>query len=244
MHSKRNGNAKKRHQLKVQKLTYLLINVFTLLGPLLLSFDKRVAFAKRWKYAFPAIAITGTLFLIWDYLFTIHKVWSFNPEYITGVEILAMPVEELLFFITVPFACIFIYECLKFYVKKDFFSSIAIYVQWTLLSISIIVLGFYYQHLYTAITFLTLAIVLIVNIFFIKPTYFGRFQLTYLVVLIPFAIVNGLLTSIPVVMYNDEENLGIRIGTIPLDDFFYNFSLLLININLFEYFRNKKTQIN
>ena len=228
----------------MQKLTYLLINVFTLLGPLLLSFDKRVAFVKRWKYAFPAIAITGILFLIWDYLFTIHKVWSFNPEYITGIEIFAMPVEELLFFLTVPFACIFIYECLKFYIKKDYFSSTTVYVQWILLCISIIILGFYYQHLYTAITFLTLAIVLIVNIFFIKPTYFGRFLLAYLVVLIPFVIVNGLLTSIPVVMYNDEENLGIRIGTIPLDDFFYNFSLLLININLFEYFRNKKTQIH
>jgi len=226
----------------VQKFTYLLINAFTLLGPLLLSFDKKVAFYKTWKFSFPAIFITGVLFIIWDYLFTIYGVWSFNPDYIIGKSLFNLPVEEILFFITVPYACLFIYECLNVYITKDILSAYAKYIQWFLWIICIPILFYYFDHLYTRITFSTLFVILSINIFYNKPIYFGRFLLSYFVVLIPFAIVNGLLTSIPVVMYNDAENLGIRIGTIPLDDFFYNFSLLLININLFEYFRSKYSQ--
>ena len=69
----------------------------------------------------------------------------------------------------------------------------------------------------------------------------GKFYRAYLVSLIPFFIVNGILTSLPVVMYNDSENLGIRIFTIPIEDTMYSLLLLLMNIVLFEYFKNEKS---
>jgi lycopene cyclase domain-containing protein len=50
-------------------------------------------------------------------------------------------------------------------------------------------------------------------------------------------IVNGILTSKPVVVYNNLENMNIRIGTIPVEDFFYNMTLLLMNIGLYEWFK-------
>ena len=92
------------------KFTYLLINFLTIFFPIVLSFDKRVQFFKSWKFIFPGLFITGLLFLLWDYVFTIYGVWSFNPDYVIGVYMLNLPLEEILFFVTVPFACIFIYE--------------------------------------------------------------------------------------------------------------------------------------
>jgi hypothetical protein len=40
-------------------------------------------------------------------------------------------------------------------------------------------------------------------------------------------------------MYNNAENMALRVGTIPFEDHFYSLSMLLINILLFEYFRKR-----
>lgn len=61
--------------------------------------------------------------------------------------------------------------------------------------------------------------------------------------LIPFLIVNGILTGSyvdePIVWYNNAENLGIRIGTIPVEDTVYAMLLLMMNITFLERFSSK-----
>jgi lycopene cyclase domain-containing protein len=70
-----------------------------------------------------------------------------------------------------------------------------------------------------------------------------RFYISYLVILIPFAIVNGILTGSfiddPVVWYNNAENVGIRFFTIPVEDFGYAFSMLYFSVLLIERFKTK-----
>lgn len=78
--------------------TYLLINILVIFFPLVLSFDKKVHFFSKWKFIFPAILITGLVFLVWDLLFVKLDVWSFNPKYITGINLYGLPLEEMLFF--------------------------------------------------------------------------------------------------------------------------------------------------
>lgn len=222
------------------KFTYLLINILTLFFPVVLSFDKRVAFYKSWKFIWPGMAITGLLFLLWDVLFTKYGVWFFNDRYITGIKFFELPVEEILFFLTVPFACMFIYACLNYYIKWAIADDVARSVSGLLALISAFILMSHFAKLYTAVTFCLLGIVLIVLLFIVKANWLNRFYMAYLVSLIPFYIINGLLTAIPVVLYNDDQNLGIRIGTIPLEDHFYSMALLLMNIAFFEYFKSRK----
>jgi len=80
--------------------------------------------------------------------------------------------------------------------------------------------------------------------FIYKVRWLNRFYIAYLVVLVPFYIINGVLTAWPVVIYNNAQNLGLRVGTIPLEDHFYCMALLLINIGFFEYFRLKSIKIH
>lgn len=222
------------------KAAYLLINFLTILFPILLSFDSRVQFYKSWKFIFPGLIITGLVFLVWDHLFTILDVWSFNPDYVIGLYILNLPIEEILFFVTVPFACIFIYECLKYYLKRDLLKSVSRMISIMLIILSIVLLLTFYDRVYTLITF-GLLLLALSYAEFIQKANLGRFYLAYLVSLIPFYIVNGILTSIPIVMYNNAENMAFRIGTIPFEDHFYSMSMLLINIRLFEYFKSRRT---
>ena len=219
--------------------TYLLINILTIFFPIILSFDKKVAYHRSWKYLFPGLLITGALFLVWDYLFTQYNVWSFNPDYITGIYFLNLPLEEILFFITVPFACVFIYECLNFYIKEDVLEKLSKPIIYLQMLVSLVMLALFYDRIYTLINS---ALLLALSIYcIIKDVKLGRFYLAYIVSLIPFYLVNGILTAIPVVMYNDAENSGFRVGTIPFEDHFYSLSLFLMNVLFLEYFRRRSS---
>ena len=223
--------------------TYLLINLAVIFFPLVLSFDKKVHFFSKWRFVFPSILITGLVFLIWDILFTKLNVWSFNPDYLIGVNLLGLPLEEILFFLTVPYACVFIYECLNAYFPKNDLQKYSLAISNLFLGLCVAILFFGYNRWYTLINFgflfMVLAYVEYVNVDF---RFMYKFYRAYLVSLIPFYIVNGFLTSIPVVMYNDKQNLGFRLGTIPFEDHFYLMGLLLMNIYLYEVFKSSNTK--
>lgn len=220
--------------------SYLLINFLVVLFPFLLSFDKKVHFYKKWRFIFPGLFITGILYLFWDYLFTINNVWSFNSNYIVGINFFGLPLEEILFFVTVPFSCVFIYECLISYFPLKIPSELVRILSITLVILSLVLLVIYHDRLYSLINFSTLSVILLFTLFKNTNLNMGKFYVAYIVSLLPFYIVNGLLTSVPIVMYNDLENMGFRVGTIPFEDHFYSMSLILMNILFFEFFRNRK----
>ena len=217
--------------------TYFIILATAITGPLALSFDKKVAFYKKWKYIFPAMLLPCLLYIAWDMYFTRIGVWNFNKAYITGYSIGNLPVEEVLFFVIVPYCCLFIYECVRCYFpnfkNKKWADTIL-----QLLALVLLVSGIiFYNRYYTSWTFIFTA--LFIGLIYIFKKVFiafdaASFLVSYAIMLLPFLIVNGFLTSIPVVQYNDAENLGIRIYTIPFEDIFYGMLLVLMIIVIYE----------
>ena len=179
-------------------------------------------------------------YIVWDALFTAQGIWHFNEKYICGIQFYGLPIEEILFFFVVPYCCVFIYECIRCYfpnIKSNAFSN-------NFLRMIALVLGiacfFVAGKDYSFYTFLFLSITLLLFWVFEKtfPEFnSAAFLVSYTVILIPFLIVNGFLTAIPVVEYNDAENLGFRIYTIPLEDVFYGMLLIFLNVLLFEKFK-------
>ncbi len=171
--------------------------------------------------------------------FTHLKVWSFNPQYLIGITLVNLPIEEVLFFLVVPFSCIFVYEVLIAYFKTDFLKPYSLALNLIFL-IFFIAFGLYFnQKIYTLFQCLLLVMMLILHKRYLKAPYLGRFYATFFICLIPFLIMNGYLTSLPIVIYNDAFNSGIRIGTIPLEDSFYCLLLLLMNITAYEFLKKK-----
>ncbi|CAI8158960.1 MAG: Uncharacterised protein [Formosa sp. Hel3_A1_48] len=178
------------------------------------------------------------VFIPWDVIFTINGIWGFNPDYFLNTKILSLPLEEWLFFICIPFACVFTHYALLLYFPKmklgeNSSKSIAVGLMLTL----VFVLIFNYDKWYTLVNF-SLAIPLTLIVLKYNPKLLQHFFLTFLVMLIPFFIVNGVLTGSwienQVVWYNNAENLGIRMGTIPVEDSIYAYSMILMSLFFFE----------
>lgn len=217
--------------------TYFIILAVALAGPLILSFDKKVAFYKKWKYLFPAMLLPAIFYIVWDSWFTSMGVWAFNPEYITGHIIFNLPAEEVLFFFVVPYCCVFIYECILCYFPYIKNTANADVVLKLLAAILLITGAFFYYKYYTVFSFILLS--LFIAGYYRFKKYFSEFKTavfltSYVIILIPFLLVNGFLTALPVVIYNNAENLGIRIYTIPLEDIFYGMLLVFMNLIIYE----------
>jgi lycopene cyclase domain-containing protein len=218
-------------------LFYINILIASIAGPLALSFDKKVAYHKKWKQVFMAMMIPAFIYLLWDLLFTYWGVWSFNQDYITGYKLINLPIEEVLFFFVVPFCCLFIYECIKQYFPTMSDGKWAVPFCY-ILALMLLVLGIAHLHqVYTSWTFIGNAVFLSCLPFLKKKFAFIHLQrmwVSYAIILLPFLLVNGFLTAIPVVCYNDAENLGIRLYTIPAEDIFYGMLLIFADILLYE----------
>ncbi|QIA09018.1 lycopene cyclase domain-containing protein [Draconibacterium halophilum] len=206
--------------------------------PLLLSFDKRLQFYKKWKYVFPSILLVALVYIIFDVNLTNRGVWGFNPDYLSGIYLFSLPLEEILFFVVIPYASIFLHESIR-----EYFPKLELQKSWNkglliaLILINVLIAIFNADKSYTFYIALKLAVVLLLALL-LNSRITRSFFITFGVILVPFLIVNGILTGSfidgEVVWYNNRENLGLRFFTIPIEDFAYAFSMILYNLLLIE----------
>lgn len=220
---------------------YLILNIASISIPLAYSFNKKMRFIQHWKAVLLSLTIMATIFLIWDAIFTKNGVWGFNPEYHLPFTLLEMPIEEWLFFFCIPYASVFIHYALEYFrpqllLSKTFTRIVSI----VFIGILIPVIYLNADKDYTFVNYTLVILVLLVGLFS-GLQHLQRFYIAFLIILIPFFIVNGILTGSgleePVVWYNNAENLGIRLATIPIEDIGYAFTLLFGNVLLIERFK-------
>lgn len=227
---------------------YLLLNIASLSIPFIYSFEKRMRFIKWWKEVFFSISIVAIVFIIWDIFFTDMGVWGFNERYLTGINIVNLPLEEWLFFICIPYASIFTHYALRYFFPGMVLNSkLARSITVILIVLLLFVLLLNTDKAYTFINYSLLLCVLL-YILITGNEVIRTFYISFLVILIPFFIVNGILTGSfidePVVWYNNNENLGIRLWTVPVEDIGYAFSLIISSIILIERFKRKSLKNN
>ena len=228
----------------MEKYYYLFLVLASFSIPFLFSFEKRwMHFIRFWKPYFLSITLVGLFFNIWDVIFAYQKVWSFNDQYLVGIRLLKLPLEEWLFYLLIPYSSNFIHYALQYFfpdVKLN--ASAAQVITLVLFAVSITITVLHLDRMYTAVNFGVFSILMLLHLIYRWP-YIQRFYLSFIFIYIPFFFVNSALTGSysenPVVMYNDAENLNVRLGTMPIEDSFYCFSMLYGSILLFEYFKRK-----
>jgi len=222
------------------KYTYLFINLSSIGIPFLFSFHRKIRFNKEFNAFFTANFISALSFIIWDVIFTAEGIWGFNEKFIMGIKVYNLPLEEILFFICIPFACVFTYRYLNSIFSKSWNENVE--KRFTVFFIPIFFIAgvWFWKRTYTATTFISFSLLLFLIRFIFQQAWIGNLYRAWLVLLLPFFIVNGILTgtglSSPVVWYNGQETLGIRILTIPAEDIIYGFELILLTVFFYEWF--------
>jgi lycopene cyclase domain-containing protein len=230
---------------------YMWVMLCSIAGPLLLSFDKKVAFYKNWKGVLLSVICISIPFLVWDEFYTLKGIWGFEPRYLMNMYIGHLPIEEVLFFIFIPYCCLFVHEVLNAYfstLKKEILGkSFGFFIVLSGLVMSITHIITFDTYWYTFFA-CTLSSFLVIYFGFVhRAKWFNDFAFTFLVVLIPFTIVNGVLTGgitdQAIVWYSSEHIIGPRIWTIPIEDIHYNVAMLLPMVAVFEWWKSKKSVI-
>jgi len=230
---------------------YLAVNLICLLFPLLLSFERRIRFIAKYRAIVSGMIGMMALFIPWDIAFTRLGIWGFNDDYIIGLRLFGLPIEEWLFFICIPFACIFTYECVRYFRPKPPSSGASRVVASVIISTCVVLAILFHSHAYTVMTTSLCAGLLIYHSWYRKTSWLGWLLIAWFILLIPFYLSNGILTGLSfwqyplintfpdgisehIVWYNNSHNLGIRIWSVPVDDFFYGLLMVLLTVTGYE----------
>jgi lycopene cyclase domain-containing protein len=227
--------------MELNNFAYLLVLLGTVAVPLIFGFDKKLQFFSNFKYLLPAMLFSGAIFIILDLRFTERGIWSFTPEYLLGKNLLDLPIEEWLYFLAVPLLGTFIYEYLKQrfpgFERPNHFLAISL----GLLLVFGVAGYLSRQKVYPFFIFFLITIYFGYTIFRNRfKEHFTKFYLSFLILLIPFIIISGILTALPIIEYNPQFNLGIRLFSIPIENFASLFLLQLMNITIYEYLKERR----
>ena len=220
---------------------YFKVLLFSFIIPFIFSFHQKIKFYKFFKQIAASLSLIGFFFIIWDIYFTKIGVWGFDKKHHSSIMLSNLPLEEVLFFLVIPFVCVFTYfvlsekKVLNLNINTTFLKLICILL--------IVLAVLFFKNAYT-ISVLILTILILLYIIYYRPDWIGYFFSMYLIIhIFPFLLVNGVLTGyitdLPPVWYDSNNIIGVRLGTIPVEDFLYSFILLFLNTSLFEYLRKK-----
>lgn len=227
--------------MEIQKLSYLLLLLIFLVIPVILSFQKKVRFVFRLKHIFPAIIFSGVIFIMWDIRFTQMEIWTFNPDYLSGIELLRLPVEEWLSFLIIPLTSVYIYEWLKIRFPNFEKPNAFVIISLVLLMITGVLAYVYRARIFSFFTFFLSAIYLGYTVFRNRfKKYYTKFYLTLVISLLPFLTVSAILNSLPAIVYDSSHTIGLAIFGVPVEKIGYLFLMLLINVTIYEYLSNRK----
>ena len=223
------------------KVEYLLFNLVIITGPVVSEFSRRIRHVSRWRLKLLVSGIVMIPYIIWDAVVA-DSHWWFNEAYTLDFRLLGLPIGEWLFFITVPFGCLLVWETLPHadswlirlkplrYVRGILYAALPVGI-WI----------FSTGRQYTGLVLFCLGLVgladmlLDVNLLLQPKTYLYLGIVSVLIL-----VFNGYLTARPVVLYGEAYQIGYRILTIPLEDFGYGFTLMLFNTMLYERLRTTR----
>ena len=217
------------------KFEYLLFNLIVIVGPVAVQFNRHIKYVSHWRTKLLTNGIVMIPYIIWDVLVT-GSHWRFNEAYTLDFRLLGLPIEEWLFFLTVPFGCLLVWETLPHTDQWLTHLKSLRHIR-TVLSLALptgVWIGSTGKQ-YTGLVILCFGLVAVADILLKTDLLLQRKTYLYLAIVAGLILVfNGYLTARPIVLYGETSQSGYRILTIPVEDFGYGFTLMLFNAMVYQ----------
>ena len=213
---------------------YFLFNLIVIVGPLVSQFNHQIRHISHWRLKLLTNGIVLIPYILWDVLVT-GSHWWFNERYTFDFRMFGLPIGEWLFFITVPYGCLLVWETLpdaKLSTRLRSLRHVRT-VLYTALPIGVWVFNTGKQ--YTGLVLFCVGLVGLTDTLLRTEVLMQLKTYIYLGIVSGLILIfNGYLTARPVVLYGEAYQMGYRIMTIPVEDFGYGFTLMLFNTMVYE----------
>lgn len=210
---------------------YLIFNLFIFLSSSVGVLVYPSGRVPKVRAAMLAILSVSLPYLLWDHLVT-GWWWEFHSRYTMQLNIGRLPLEEILFFFSVPWACLIIWENLKSRISGKVRLPVESFVL-----IASLMLGFVSVMQLRWYSASIAALGLLLAGLSWKNSQWLR-QKNSLVLLVMVAILtsifNGYLTARPVVRYNPAVKMPWQVFSIPIEDYGYGFVLIAATVMMYE----------
>jgi lycopene cyclase domain-containing protein len=227
--------------MEFQNYWYTLIILVMSVITMFLFVKKTIVFFTELKYMLPAILFSGAIFILFNHRLLETGIISFNPGFLAGKYVFNLPVEELLFLLVISLFSFSVYILITVlfpnFEKPNLFLVVSV----------ILLLGFGFGAWYSRQKLIPFFIFFLITIYLGYTIFRNRFKMhltkfyvSYAIAVIPYFLIKGLLYSLPVILYNSDYTLGIRLLHTPVEEFGYFFLLMLINITIFEYLKDHR----
>jgi lycopene cyclase domain-containing protein len=204
---------------------YALFNLAIFGGPLVASW---LWFRDAWRLRRRMVIAWATVSLAWivlDGLSVARGWWHYNDRYISGVQVAGLPIEEIAFFFTVPLACMLTFFAITKAVQGKVRMQHARHVLWSIAA-TVVLFALYAGSQERTLADCLLVLITLAALYRSSLIMQRSFWAWNGAILLLCLIFNTMLTALPVVIYDEQFMTGIRLGTIPIEDLLYNFSLL------------------
>ena len=209
----------------MSRLTYLLLDFGVIVGAVGLGAWRGSDWLREWRRLVRTILLVAIPFIAWDISAVWRQHWAFNPDFTLGLNLAGLPLEKLLFFIAIPLISIALWEVMPVRAEMGRWYRPLL---WGVIAASALLFILNIGHEYSM--WVSVIAAGTAGLWLISPQPIRQWVLWMSIMAGLFFVVNTVLTILPVVEYGGAHYSGVRMGSIPLEDFFYNFALTNLTI--------------
>ena len=100
--------------MDLERFSYVGVLLFVVFGSIWLEVFLRTRVLARWRRLLLSMVLPLIVFILWDAYAIASGHWTFDVNRILGLQVVAgVPIDEVLFFIVIPFASILTLEAVR-----------------------------------------------------------------------------------------------------------------------------------